>query len=78
MPSIPQGNTPAPTPVQPPTMQQQQDALAPTAQNPLAPLNNYQAQQQSGSYNAPTFQGSASYQPGSVTAPQVQTGSYQA
>lgn len=43
--------------------------LSPTAANPLAPLNNYQAQQATGSYQAPTFQGGSSYQAGSYQAP---------
>lgn len=47
-------STPVPAP--------QQD-FSPTAQNPLAPLNNYQPQQLSGSYQAPAFQGQSNYQP---------------
>ena len=45
--------------------------LSPTAANPLAPLNSYQAQQATGSYQAPAFQGSSSYQAGSYQAPQI-------
>ena len=45
--------------------------LGPTAQNPLAPLNNYQAQQTQGRFQAPAWQGSNTYQAGSYSAPQV-------
>lgn len=51
--------------------------LGPTAQNPLAPLNNYQAQQTQGRFQAPTFQGSNTYQQGSYTAPQINAPSVQ-
>ena len=47
MPSVPAGGIPS-APVQPPSM-------APTDANPLAPLNNYQAQQRTGNYQAPAF-----------------------
>ena len=63
MPTVPPGGVPS-TPVQAPP----QD-FSPTAQNPLAPLNNYQAQQATGSYQAPVFQGGSSYQAGSYQAP---------
>ena len=49
MPTVPPGGIPS-TPVPAPSM-------GPTEANPLAPLNNYQAQQQTGSYQAPQFQG---------------------
>ena len=78
MPTVPQGNTPPTTPVPPPSMMDAQAGLAPTAQNPLAPLNNYQAQQQTGSYQAPAFQGQASYQAQSYQAPQVGAANYNA
>jgi len=64
MPTIPPGNVPPPTPVPPPSM-------GATTANPLAPLNNYQAQQGQSTYQAPGFQGSNSYQAGSYSAPQV-------
>lgn len=66
MPMIPPGNTPPTTPVQPPS-------LGPTAESPLAPLGDYQAQQRQSSYQAPAFQGASSYQAGSYDAPQVAT-----
>lgn len=50
------------TPVAPPS-------LGPTADSPLAPLNDYQARQGQSSYQSPTFQGGNSYQAGSYTAP---------
>ena len=46
-------------------------SLGPTAENPLAPLNNYQAQQRTSSYQAPAAQGASSYQAGSYNAPLV-------
>ena len=72
MPTVPPGGVPS-TPVQAPP----QD-FSPTAQNPLAPLNNYQAQQQTGSYQAPSFQGQANYQAQSYQAPQVGAANYNA
>lgn len=72
MPTVPPGGIPS-TPVPPPP----QD-FSPTAQNPLAPLNNYKAQQQTGSYQAPAFQGQANYQPQSYQAPQVGAANYNA
>lgn len=72
MPTVPPGGVPS-TPVQAPP----QD-FSPTAQNPLAPLNNYQAQQQQGNYQAPSFQGQANYQAQSYQAPQVGAANYNA
>ena len=64
----PAPSTPAPAPAQTPSTPAAPN-LGPTAQNPLAPLNNYQAQQATGSYHAPAFQGGSSYQAGSYQAP---------
>lgn len=65
MPTVPPGNTPPTTPVQAP------QTYNATAENPLAPLPTYQAQQYQGAFNAPTFQGQANYQAGSYNAPSV-------
>lgn len=65
MPTVPPGNTPPTTPVQAP------QTYNATAENPLAPLPTYQAQQYQGAFNAPTFQGQANYQAGSYNAPQI-------
>ncbi len=66
-PAGPSTPVPAPEPV----------SYAPTAANPLAPLNNYQAGNASGSFNAPAFQGSANYQAGSYNAPTISAPDYQ-
>lgn len=68
MPTVPPGGI-APTPA---------PNMGPTEANPLAPLNNYQPQQQQGSYQAPTFQGQANYSAQSYQAPQVGPANYNA
>jgi len=70
MPTVPPGDTPPTTPVQAP------QTYNATAENPLAPLPTYQAQQYQGAFNAPTFQGQSNYQAGSYTAPNVAGSQY--
>lgn len=71
-PTVPPGGIPS-TPV---AQDPQPNTFAATSANPLAPLNNYQPQQQQGSYQPPAFQGANSYQAGTAQAPQI-TSSYQ-